>query len=103
MSLSLSYDEYSPVECYKLRLVSVLFIFMFILSITFNSLLLWTFFTFKDLRLLPLNLFVIALTINNLSGTISEFPFVIISNFYCRFVLKDYYSILMIAYNLNEN
>nr|QVK45896.1 G protein-coupled receptor [Proales similis] len=81
------YSRPSPVDCWKLNLVAVYCVVLFALSVTFNSLLLWIFFRYKELRS-PVNTFIIAITILNLVGSMSEFPFVITSNLYCRWMAR---------------
>ena len=77
------YGVSSPVECFKLNLIAIYCIVIFVLSLVFNSLLIIVFYIYKDLTS-PLNPFIITLTIFNLAGTLIEFPFVIASNFYCK-------------------
>jgi hypothetical protein len=71
------------VDCYKLRIIGVFSIFLFILSIIFNSLLLAVFFSSKKFRSSN-NIPLLALTFLNLIGSILEYPFVIISNLKCK-------------------
>lgn len=71
------------VECYKLRIIGVFSIFLFILSLFFNMLLLIVFFSSKKLRTTN-NIPILVLTFLNLIGSILEYPFVIISNLKCR-------------------
>lgn len=81
-------DEYSlesPVECYKLNLVGIFCLVLFLLSTFFNSTLLWTFIRQKSLRT-SINVFILALTCFNLFGTVVELPFIIVSNLKCRWV-----------------
>lgn len=75
----------SPVECWKLNLIATFVVVMLFLSVSANSTLLWTFYNYKDLRT-PLNVFVIAMTGINLFGSISEFTYIIASNYACRWV-----------------
>lgn len=83
------YSLESPVECYKLKLVGILCIFLFVFSAFFNSILLWTFIRNKSLRT-SLNMFIIALTSFNLFGTLIELPFIIVSNLKCRWIFGKF-------------
>jgi len=70
-----SIDEYSiesPTECYKLRILGLICIILFISSLTFNSLL--------------LNVFIK----NNLIGTLTQLPFIIISNLSCKWIFNKW-------------
>ena len=80
------FDRPSPVECYKLAIIGVFFLTLGFASVIFNGLLLWIFFLYKELRN-SMNAFIIALTICNLLATCTEFPFVIGSNFSCRYLI----------------
>lgn len=75
----------SPVACWKLNIVAIFITFMLFLSVAGNSTLLFAFYTNKELRT-PLNVFVIAMTSINLFGSVSEFTYIIASNFACRWV-----------------
>ena len=72
-----------PLLCYKLQALGFLCILLFIACIVFNTFLLWVFFKNKKLQS-SFNMFIVALSILNLIGSILEFPFIIISNFSCR-------------------
>ncbi len=87
-----SIDEYSlesPTECYKLRILGLICIILFISSLTFNSLLLNVFIKNKHLRT-PNYASVIALTILNLIGTLTQLPFIIISNLSCKWIFNKW-------------
>ena len=75
----------SPVQCYQLKLIGLYCTALFVLSVFFNSVLLLTFCKHSELRT-PLNTFIIALASLNLFGSITELPFIIVSNFYCRYI-----------------
>lgn len=75
----------SPIECWKLNIAAMFIVCMLFLSVSANSTLLFTFYKYKDLRT-PLNVFVMAMTTINLFGSISEFTYIIVSNFSCRWV-----------------
>ncbi|RNA30626.1 melanopsin [Brachionus plicatilis] len=77
----LNFTEYdfminSPVKCANLRIIGALSTLLFALCLVFNSILLWVFLKYKNLRS-PINVFITALTISNLVGSILEFPFII--------------------------
>lgn len=76
-------SEVSPALCYKLQALGVISILMFIACIVFNTFLLWVFLKNKELQS-SFNMFIVALSILNLVGSFLEFPFIIVSNFYCR-------------------
>lgn len=78
-----SYSAKSPIECYKLNIVSVLCSILLLLSIIFNSLFIWVFCSYKEIRT-TINMFLMSLTVLNLVGSILELPFVIASNYYCQ-------------------
>lgn len=71
------------IECYKLNLVAIYCLIIFILSLILNSILLVIFYMYKEFRN-TLNNFMITLITINLIGSILEFPLIILSNFYCR-------------------
>ncbi len=73
----------SPIECFKLKIVSLYFVIVLISSFLFNVALLIIFWRFKY-TYKENNMFMISLTILNTFGCISELPFVIVSNFNCR-------------------
>ena len=79
-------DPYSlepPVECYKLKVVGAVCVAICIFGVFFNSLLLFMCYKYGKFC----NSFytsMIALTVLNLLGLISEMPFIILSNFRCR-------------------
>ena len=77
------WDMDPPTECFKLRILGVLSTLLFILSTTFNGVLLHAFIKHKQLRT-PLNIYIIAISVLNLVSTIIELPFVIVSNLYCK-------------------
>lgn len=79
-----NYFEPELVECYKLRIIGVYCCLLFIASTISNSLLLWAFVRYKELRT-PLNIFIIALVFFNLFGTIVELPFIVVSNLSCKY------------------
>lgn len=81
------FERLSPIECYKLNIIACYCIILLVLSVTFNSLLLLIFFRHKKLRN-SLNMLIITITFLNLIGSLSEFSFVIPSNFQCRWIFK---------------
>jgi hypothetical protein len=80
----LKYGLDSPVECYKLRLIALYCIFIFVLSLLTNAILLRIFYLRKKTRS-SLEISMIALTMFNFFGTLVELPFVITSNLYCKY------------------
>ncbi len=79
------YSRLSPVACYKLNFITLYCFILFISSLFFNTILLRTFYKYKELRT-TLNVFVIVLTAINLLGSCSELPLVMATNWYCRSV-----------------
>jgi len=73
----------SPIDCWKLSFIATFVVVMLFLSVSSNSTLLFAFYNYKELRT-PLNMFVIAMTVINLFGSISEFTYIIVSNYSCR-------------------
>ena len=71
--------------CFKLRLVGVYCLLLFLLAFSYNVALLYVFYKFKKL-LVPVNMFVVALTVCNLFGVVLELPMVIMSSFKCMYV-----------------
>lgn len=72
-----------PIECYKLKIIGVYLIFLFISSAFFNILLLVIIYKYKRFRN-TLNIYVFFLTLFNLIGTFVELPATIATNFACR-------------------
>lgn len=75
----------SPIDCWKLNIIATLVVVFLFLSVSANSTLLFTFWQNKELRT-PLNLFIIAMTAVNLGGSLSEFTYIIVSNYSCRWM-----------------
>ncbi|RNA01884.1 melanopsin, partial [Brachionus plicatilis] len=80
-----SFEVEPPVECYKLRIIGVYCLILFIFGIVANSVLLWILIHFKELRN-SMNAFILALTICNFLGSMVQMPMVIVSNFCCRWI-----------------
>ncbi len=78
------YNLESPTECYKLKIVAYITVFLFLSTLLINSFLLYISIKYKVIHS-SLNFFIIILLCLNLFGTIFEIPFIIISNFSCRF------------------
>ena len=78
------FDMVPLVDCFKLKTIALYCVFIFLTGTMFNSILLWIFYKYKELRT-PMNGFIIALTVLNLTGCITEMPIVILSNFYCKY------------------
>lgn len=76
---------YRPVaaSCTALRLIGVYLLLLFVASAVFNSILLFVFIRHKEYKN-SLNLYLCALVGLNLFGTITELPFIIISNLACE-------------------
>ncbi len=73
----------SSLSCKSLKYISVLFILMFMISISFNTVLLKMFLTVRSLKN-PMNSFIIALTVLNICATMIDFPINSINSFNCR-------------------
>lgn len=82
------FDAESPVECFKLKIIAVYCLIIFLLSLITNSILIWILVFYKELRN-SMNTFMLALSICNLIGSLIELPMVIISNFNCKFGFKS--------------
>lgn len=74
----------SPIDCWKLQVIATLLVLMCFFSVFINSLVVFTFYVSPELRT-PGNMFVIAMTFINLLGSLSEFSYVIVSNYSCRY------------------
>ncbi len=74
------YSPESPTDCYKLRILGILYVSLFVASTLVNSLLLHVFIKNKNLRT-SFNILIIALTLLNLIGTLTQTPFVVSNNF----------------------
>lgn len=83
LSKDLNLPDAPLVECYKLRIVGVVEMILFFLCLVFNSMLLKMFIRNKKFHT-PLNVLIIILTCFNFFGSLLEFPFIILSNLYCR-------------------
>ena len=77
------YEEISPVPCFQLKIIGTVCVIIMVLAIIFNGILIVLYFRHKDLRT-PLNTLIISLAVVNFIGAFLEFPFIIVSNFYCR-------------------
>ncbi len=73
----------SPIHCWKLNIIAGVVVILFVLSVSFNSILLWLFLANKDLRT-PINILIMFMTAINLFGSFSEFSFVITTNITCK-------------------
>jgi hypothetical protein len=81
---SSSASLYEMSKCFKLNLIALFCAFLFLISLYFNTTLLYTLLKHKDMKS-NLNLFIICLSFINLIGTLVELPVVVINNFYCRY------------------
>ena len=77
------FGRVSPVACWKLNLIGVYCILLFSLSICVNGVLTFVFYRVKELRSME-NMFFMCFTFLSLLASLTEAPFVIVSNFYCR-------------------
>lgn len=77
--------EFENNKCFQLNILNIYCIFIFVSSILFNSTLLLTFYSNKNLRT-TYNVFIIALAALNLVSTFTELPFVILSNYHCKYI-----------------
>ena len=77
------FGRVSPVACWKLNLIGVYCILLFSLSICVNGVLTLVFYRVKELRSME-NMFFMCFTFLSLLASLTEAPFVIVSNFYCR-------------------
>jgi hypothetical protein len=93
-------NQNSPIECYKLNILSIFCIIIFVLSLFFNFSLLMIFVSFKKLRT-NINVLIIFITFMNLFMTITVLPFVIQSNLHCRFLIILYFFYLFILFGYN--
>ena len=73
----------SPVKCYKLNIIAVYCMILFLFSSISNALVLRKL-HLKKKKKNPFEVFMITLTAFNLIGTLIELPFVITSNLFCR-------------------
>ncbi|RNA28801.1 melanopsin [Brachionus plicatilis] len=78
----------SPVECYKLKFISVYLFLLFITSAFCNLLLLVIIYKYKRFRN-TLNIYMFFLTLFNLIGTFVELPATIATNFACRWLFQE--------------
>ncbi len=84
-SYEIEYFKESPIECYKLKLISGYLLLLFFLGVAFNTILIFVFMRNRSL-ITPLNLIIITMIVFNLIGGLFEFPVVILSNFNCRYI-----------------
>ena len=82
MSLKHFSNEIRSNECFKIAVIGVYLVIVFILGIISNAFLLWIYFVTKTLRK-PTDIYIMALAINNIVGCVVFMPFLIISNFNC--------------------
>ena len=78
-SIKNNYNEQSPLDQNLLLILGHYLLIVFIISLAFNSALIWLFIKNKDLRTL-FNFFIVAISINNLVGS-TVLPLVIHSCF----------------------
>jgi peptidoglycan biosynthesis protein MviN/MurJ (putative lipid II flippase) len=80
-------NENKPEDCFKLKIVTIYLVTIFIVGIAFNSSLLWVFYQKKQLRT-PFGVLLIALIVNNIIGCIIEIPMRVVSNYICKYKLN---------------
>ena len=78
------YSRMSPTACWKLKWISGYCIILFSLSIILNASIVYAFYKVKELRT-PVNMFVLVFTVLSLIASFSEAPFVIVSNYKCKY------------------
>jgi hypothetical protein len=80
---NISYEK-SPLvlvnDLLALKIIGVYLIILFVLSIVSNVTLLWLFYINKKLRK-PTDIYILTLAVNNVFGSVTSLPFIIISNF----------------------
>lgn len=81
------YSRPSPIACGKLNIIAFYCIILLIVSLIFNTSLLVVFAKYKKLRS-TLNMFIMAITVLNLVGSISELSFVIPTNLKCKWLFN---------------
>ena len=79
------YNRMSPVACWKLEIIAGYSLTLFTTSTIVNASLLWIFYKSKELHT-PVNVFVIVFTGLSLIGSLFQAPFVVASNYYCRYI-----------------
>ncbi len=77
------FSQISPIDCSTLNIFAIYCIILLIMSLIFNTSLLVVFFKHKKLRS-SLNMLIMAITVFNLVGSISELSFIIPTNIKCR-------------------
>lgn len=87
MNQSDKFNTSSPIDGSILNIIGFYLILCFILCVVLNSILLLIFIRYKELRI-PLNFFIITISICNLFGSL-QFPFVIDSNFNHKYILSS--------------
>ncbi len=72
--------------CFKLKIIGFYGICLLIFSLIFNPIVLFGFFKIKIKKLTSLDLHVIILVVVNFLASAIELPFIIWSNFSCRYI-----------------
>ena len=83
----------SPIDPLVLNLLGSFLTVMLILGVSFNGVLLIIFKNNNDLKT-PLNMLIIAITVLNLIGCITELPWVVFSSFSHRYLFECLFYIL---------
>ncbi len=78
--------------CFQLQILGVVCLCLGLCGIMFNSVLLYICLCRKEMRN-SINSFMIVLTFLNLVGCLTEMPFIVISNFSCRYFLLNFNSL----------
>ena len=75
-------DNYSPVACYKLNVIALIYTVLFLSSVVVNTLIIYAFYHSKEAKN-PLQWLIIGHTGLNLFASIVELPIVITANLLC--------------------
>lgn len=89
MAVENIFEIQSPLDCDTLRILGLIHLVIFLVSIATNSFLLWTY-CYHRQRSKSINLLVVIMTVLNLFGSLLESPFVVLSQLHCRWVFKPY-------------
>ena len=90
-NVTLELEEFpaSPIPCFQTAIIGWYMCLVMVFTGIANSILLLTLLGNKSLRQ-PINIFVIAITILNLVGSIFELPFIIGSSFACKYIYTSF-------------
>ncbi len=76
-------EQTSPVECYKLQILSLIYTVLFFLSLAINGIIFLAYLLNRSSKS-AIQLLVFSHTVINILATITEFPVLIISDALCR-------------------